>query len=37
MIKLDINKYFTSKTFNIDTVTYYDIKEKKYVYVPFRA
>ncbi len=29
MIKLDINKYFTSKTFNIDNVTYYDNKKKK--------
>jgi hypothetical protein len=33
MIKLDINKYFTSKTFNIDNVTYYDIKEKKHIKV----
>ena len=33
MIKLDINKYFNSKTFNIDNVTYYDIKEKKHIKV----
>ena len=26
MIKLDINKYLTSKTFNIDNVTYNNIK-----------
>ena len=26
MIKLDINKYLTSKTFNLDNVTYNNIK-----------
>ena len=33
MIKLDINKYLTSKTFNIDNVTYYDTKENCYIKV----
>ena len=33
MIKLDINKYLTSKTFNIDNVNYYDTKENCYIKV----
>ena len=33
MIKLDINKYLTSKTFNIDNVTYYDKKTSKHIKV----
>jgi hypothetical protein len=33
MIKLDINKYLTSKTFNIDNVNYYDTKENRYIKV----
>jgi len=33
MIKLDINKYLTSKTFNLDNVTYYDTKDNRYIKV----
>ena len=33
MIKLDINKYLTSKTFNLDNVNYYDTKENRYIKV----
>ena len=33
MIKLDINKYLTSKTFNLDNVNYYDTKDNRYIKV----